>query len=130
LIYLDSSALLKSLLREHESAALLGWLSERPDLPRAASELSRTEVIRACRRFDESVIPAARQLLGSLDLIPMTADLLERAAMISPVLLRSLDAIHLASALTIGPDLSAFVAYDRRLQAAAEDARMPVVAPA
>jgi uncharacterized protein len=60
----------------------------------------------------------------------LTRDLLERAGELGPPPLRSLDAIHLASALSIGAELTAFVAYDRRLQAAAEAERLPVVAPA
>jgi len=63
-------------------------------------------------------------------MVPLTTVLLESAASVGPPSLRSLDAIHLASAISLGPDLTAFLTYDRRLQAAAEAERLPVVAPA
>ena len=121
MIYLDSSALIKLVLNEPESDALTAWLT---------SGLSRVEVVRACRRANEDHLPAARRLLAGLQFVPMTLLLLEQAAMLRPPTLRSLDAFHLASALSIRSELTAFVAYDRRLQAAAEAERLPVVAPA
>ncbi len=73
--------------------------------------------------------PAARRLLAGLNFIPMTPELLDRAGTLGPTSLRSLDAIHLASALTLGAELTAFVAYDRRLLNAARDERLPVATP-
>jgi predicted nucleic acid-binding protein len=99
-------------------------------VPRSTSELSRVEVIRGCRRTNENLLSAAGQLLAGLNLIPLTPELLDRAAMLGPAALRSLDAIHLASAMTLGDNLSAFVVYDRRLLDAAEAERLPVAAPA
>jgi uncharacterized protein len=128
-IYLDSSALVKLIVEETGSEALDGWLSARAGVPRLSSELSRVEVIRACRRRDDGLLPAARQLLAGLDIVPITAEILEQAAVVGPSLLRSLDAIHLASALALGAELSAFVAYDGRLEAAAASEQLPVVAP-
>ncbi len=87
-------------------------------------------MIRACRRSNEDRVPDARRLLELLDLVPLSASILERAAAVATPLVRSLDAIHLASALSIGADLTAFVAYDRRLQRAAENEGLPVIAPA
>jgi predicted nucleic acid-binding protein len=87
------------------------------------------EVVRVCRRSNAATLPAVHRFLNSLNLIPLTPDLLDRAALLGPPLLRSLDAIHLASALTLGAELTAFVAYDRRLQAAALEERVPVAAP-
>jgi len=92
--------------------------------------LSKVEVLRACRRSNETILPDARHLLASIELIPLEPSLLDRATEVGPPLLRSLDAIHLVSGLSLGSDLTAFVAYDRRLQAAAEAERLPVVAPA
>lgn len=119
MIYLDSSALLKLLVEEHESAALERWISARADTPLVSSELARIEVVRASRRLHVDALPAARALLAQLDLIPLTSNLVDEAADVGEPLLRSLDALHLASALSIGADLSAFVAYDHRLSRAA-----------
>jgi predicted nucleic acid-binding protein len=128
-IYLDSSALLKLVFEEPESAALDEWLAARSDLPVVTSELAKVEVVRACRRIEADALPEARALLAALDLIPLTSDVLDDAGNVAEALLRSLDAIHLASALTIRADLSAFVAYDLRLGDAAAVAGLPVVRP-
>ena len=130
MIYLDSSALLKLLFEEPESAALTRWLEERAGTPAVSSELARVEVLRASRRLNPTALPAARSLLAQLDLIPLTSVLLAEAAEVGDPLLRALDALHLASALSIRTELSAFVAYDHRLAAAAADAGLEPVRPA
>ncbi len=129
MIYLDSSALLKLLFEEEESAALQSWLSERAATGAVSSELARVEVVRASRRLDQAVVPAARTLLAQLDLVPLRAAVLDRAAEAGEPLLRTLDALHLASALSLGAGLSAFCAYDSRLAAAAEAAGLPLARP-
>jgi predicted nucleic acid-binding protein len=75
------------------------------------------------------LVSAAERLLDGLNLIPMTPDLLRAAAKMQPALLRSLDAIHLASAMSYMDELTAFVAYDRRLQSAAAGENLAVVVP-
>lgn len=129
MIYLDSSALLKLVLDERESDILDDWLGARVDTPATSSELARVEMIRGCRRADAERLPKARAILAAVDLLPLTGGLLEDATEIGDPTLRSLDAIHLASALSIREELSAFVAYDRRLADAAGTAGLPVVAP-
>lgn len=129
MIYLDSSALLKLLFEEDESEALEQWLVSGDGLPKVSSQLSTVELIRACRRIDETVVPNARQLLAGIDLVPITAAIIERASTVSNPVVRSLDAIHLASAMSLGTELSGFVVYDLRLQSAAEAERLQVVAP-
>lgn len=129
MIYLDSSALLKLLVEEDESAALAAWLGERSELAVTSSELARLEVVRAARRLDPRVVPSARTLVSQLDLIPLSGSVVDRAADIGEPMLRSLDAIHLVSATSIQKDLTAFVAYDRRLIAAAQVAGLPVHCP-
>ncbi|MGV8847391.1 type II toxin-antitoxin system VapC family toxin [Tessaracoccus sp.] len=129
MIYLDSSALLKLLFEESESAALAQWISERPNIPMVSSELAKVEVVRAARRLDAKVVPTARALISQLDLIPLNTGLLDEAADAGEPLLRTLDAIHLASALSIRDDLTAFVAYDNRLITAAESADLHPVRP-
>lgn len=127
--YFDSSALLKLLFEERESAGLEHWVTEQTATPAVSSELARIEVVRAARRLDPQVVPAARRLVDQLDLIPMSSDLVKSAADIGGSQLRSLDAIHLVSALSLGSALTALVAYDARLAAAALDARLPVIQP-
>jgi uncharacterized protein len=121
-IYLDSSALLKLLIEEPESAALERWLAENTGTPVLSSELARVEVIRGCRRLNPEAVPAARAMLAQLDLMPLTGELIEQAADVGEALLRTLDALHLASVLSIRADVTAFVVYDRRLAAAARAA--------
>ena len=128
MIYLDSSALVKLVLREAESAALRAWLGS-VEVNRTTSELAHVEVLRACRRISEQSVPRAKLLLAGLDLIPTTQGLLEAAALVNPVQLRSLDAVHLAAAVSMRDDLTAFVTYDHRLRAGAEAAKLPISAP-
>lgn len=129
MIYLDSSALLKLLHEETESTPLERWLLARGGTPLVSSELARVEVIRACRRVNADSLPEARALLDALDLIPLNSGVVNEAAEVGGSTLRSLDAIHLASALSIRTDLSAFIAYDRRLPDAATAAGLDLVRP-
>ena len=129
MIYLDASAVLKLLIEELESAALESWITAQAGAPMVTSTVAKVEVLRACRRLNAEALPAATALLAELDLIPLTTDVVDAAAEVGGPLLRSLDAIHLASALSIGADLAAFVCYDRRLLEAASAAGLEVVHP-
>ncbi len=130
MIYLDSSALLKLLFEERESAALAAWIAERTETPMVSSELAKVEVVRATRRLDAAVVPAARALVSQLDLIPLSGGLIDEAAAAGEPFLCPLDAIHLASATSIRNELTAFVAYDNRLLTAAQDAGIEPISPA
>jgi uncharacterized protein len=125
--YVDSSALVKLVIPEPESAAL------RAELGRwdrhVVSAVARVEVVRACARVDERARPVAEAIVGALDLVAVDDELLNGAAALAPAALRSLDAIHLASALLIGDALGVVVAYDERLLAAAREAGLPTTAP-
>jgi predicted nucleic acid-binding protein len=129
-IALDSSALVKLVLDEPESAALETWLDSRAPLSVTASALVRVELIRAVARAAPAGVARARTLLAGVDLVPITQGLLDAAADLGPSSLRSPDALHLATALGLGPVLDAFVVYDERLAQAATAAGLPVVAPA
>lgn len=129
MIYVDSSALLKLLFEEDESDTLRRWLTAHASVAVVSSELARVEVSRVCRRIDSGRINAARALLAGLDLIPMTSDVINEAAEMGSTMLRSLDAIHLSTALSIREDLTALVAYDRRLSDAATAAGIETVRP-
>jgi len=129
-IYLDTSALVKLVFEETESAALARWLHERSDVPKLSAEVATIELVRTCRRYDVAALPAARELLAGLDLIPLSGDLVESAALTGPVELRSLDAIHLASASAVAEGITAFVVYDVRLASAGSELGLPVASPA
>lgn len=130
LLYLDSSALVKLVLPEKETSALLSALEHWPE--RVTSEIALVEVVRAARRASDSaqVRERARQVMEAIHLIRLDRDLLDSATRLAPVTLRSLDSIHLASALALGSDLGAFAAYDRGLRHAARLAGVKVLAPA
>lgn len=126
--YLDTSAFVKLLVAEPESAALREALRRWPE--RASATLLRAETVRALRRSgNDAQIRAARRLFGTLRLIRVDEPLLDRAGELDPTDLRTLDAIHLAAALAIGPDLDVLLTYDERLAAAADAAGLKVAAP-
>ncbi len=126
--YLDTSAFLKLLVAEPESTALRRAISRWPQ--RASSSLLRVETIRALRRSGNAEhVPAARRLLRGVSLLRIDEPLLDRAADLEPGELRTLDAIHLASALALSQDLGVMIAYDIRLQAAAQAYGLPVESP-
>jgi uncharacterized protein len=129
-LYLDSSALVKLVITEPESPALAQWLAERADLPLVSSALHRSEVPRAIWRADPSGLPRSLRQMRSVQKVNVTTAILDSSAAIPPQTLRAADAIHLASALGIRRDLTAFVAYDKRLLAAARDAGLPIASPA
>ncbi|HMI94756.1 MAG TPA: type II toxin-antitoxin system VapC family toxin [Polyangiales bacterium] len=129
MIYLDSSALLKLLHDEAESDELAAWLAARAGTPVVSSELAKVEVTRACRRINPATLTQATTLLASLDLIPLSGTVIDEAANIGATTLRSLDALHLASALAIQAQLTAFIAYDHRLAEAASTAGLELLTP-
>jgi predicted nucleic acid-binding protein len=94
-----------------------------------SSALLGVEAVRACRRLGEIVADSAERGLSDIALIPMDDQVLAVARRLDPSELRSLDAIHLATALSIGTDLGGLFSYDDRLTAAATAAGLPVLAP-
>jgi hypothetical protein len=94
------------------------------------SQFSLIEVVRTCHWVDAEVEPAARRLLASLDLVPISQAVVEWATHVGSTSLSSLDAIQLATALTVREDLDTVVAYHRRLLEAAELEHLPVASPA
>ena len=129
LLYLDSSAILKLIVSEHETAALISLLGDWPE--RVSSQLAQTEVLRALGRAKVSVGTFRRgeKVLDRVGLIRIDKRILQDAGMLQPVSLRTLDAIHLATALSIRVDLAAVVTYDRRLAEAASNAKLTVWSP-
>ena len=129
MIYLDSSALVKLALTEPESAALARWLAERADQPLVSSALHRAEVPRAVWRSEPGALPRSYRVIKRIARVTLTADVLENSATLPPQDLSPAQAIHLASALALRGHITAFVAYDDRLLAAAKDIGLPVASP-
>lgn len=127
-VYLDASAAVKVLVNERESAAIDAWLATRPR--RVSSALLRTELIRAAGRRLPERLARARQIVRDITLIGIDDDLLSRAGELEPPNLRSLDAIHLVTALRLADDLEAIVTYDRRMIEGARALGLPVASPA
>jgi len=126
--YFDSSALVKLVVPATHSAALHRWWA-RASGRAVASEVARTELVRTVRRMAPEAEQGCRDLLDTVFLRTVTAEILDSASRLEPVALRSLDAIHLASALDLGSDLEGFVTYDERLAAAARRYGVTVVSP-
>ena len=128
--YLDSSALVKLVIDEPESQAMRAYVGGQRG-PLTTSALSRTEVVRSAATSDPSTILAARNLLSATNDIAVSRALLDAAADLAVRTgICSLDAIHLATALSVRRHLDAFVTYDRRQAAVAEELGLPVVTPA
>jgi len=128
-IYLDSSALLKLVRAEAETEALRTWLTVHHEQPLVTSEVGRVEVLRAARRVGRRVHAEARVLVNDLDLVPLGRAVQDLASDIGDPLLRTLDALHLASAVLLAEHLTAFVAYDHRLADAAQAEGLVVATP-
>jgi predicted nucleic acid-binding protein len=115
--YLDSSAIVKLVVREEESSALRAYLRRRG--PYVSSALARTEVSRAMLPLGAAAGRRAHDVLDRIELIRVGSEVLSRAGVLLPVDLRSLDAIHLATTLLLGRSLRAVVTYDARMARAA-----------
>ena len=126
--YLDTSAVVRLISEERETAALRRQLGKWRR--HAASALLRVELIRVIRRAQSPRLLAdARRQLATISLITTDDDLLDRAAELDPPSVRTLDAIHLAAARSLGADLGALITYDDRMSQAAAAIGLPVLAP-
>jgi predicted nucleic acid-binding protein len=128
-IYFDTSALAKLVITEDETRALQNWLGGFPDAIRMSSSLIRLEMTRTVLRRNPGAIFHARRVVSEVRRITLTNEVLDVAAQVQPSGLRSLDAIHLASALKVYDQLIAFVTYDQRLLAAATAMGLPAISP-
>jgi predicted nucleic acid-binding protein len=134
ILYVDTSALLKLLVREAESEAveneLLRWnklatsVVTEVELPRA---IARAREERPDAVIDGSVV--LQGVLASAAIVPLSAGTIAKARYVSPVNVGALDAIHVASALSLGRDLAAVATYDHRMQDALAKLKIEVVAP-
>lgn len=143
MIFLDTCALVKMVVWEEDSEALNVFLSVRQAQERVVSAIARTELPRVLRRdrcddqgrpkqsdahFDR-VLLRAQDLLGKVNEIPTDNELLDQAGALEMFNIKALDRIQLASALTLGPALTFFVTYDRKLRRHAEAKGLRVIGP-
>jgi uncharacterized protein len=129
-IYLDTSAAAKLIQYEAESTALTVFLAEDLSDALVSSALLHPELVRAVGRRRPDLVPRAISLTKRVMTVPLSGQIVEQAATIGNPLLRTLDALHLATAVTVAEELTAFVTYDKRLAAAATDIGLTVAAPA
>jgi len=115
-------------LREAEHDPLLVALAKWDGY--VSSALLAVESIRACARYGAAYARDARAWLEGMSLLPLDDAVLDLAAELEPTGLRSLDALHLATALSIREEIGVLVAYDSRLSEAAEEHGLPVARPA
>ena len=130
MIYLDSAAVVKLAHAEPESPALRRWLGERAETGWISSVLTQIESFRALARYAPDAVSRLPAVLDQIDLIDLDPRIRIRAQAVSPVTVRSLDAIRLGTALHSRPGLTSFVTYDKRLLDAARAAGLPVDSPA
>jgi uncharacterized protein len=128
LLYLDASALVKLVWPEPETNALVAALA--PGARLVASEIAEVEVLRALgRRGGNAAMALGRARLESVRLLPLNRQIRQEACELRPAELRSLDAIHVATALQLGELLDCVYAYDTRLIEAARRVGLRVLAP-
>lgn len=125
--YLDSSAIVKLVIAEPESRALRTHLRRRR--PLVSSALARTEVLRALLPAGEIALSRGREALRRLDLIRISDRVLDAAGVLEPAQVRSLDAIHLATAQLLGEDLRQVITYDDRMADAARSLGLKTTSP-
>lgn len=143
MIYFDTCALVKLIRTDSKSAPLGAFIDARPGTRWFASELAKAELGRALRRVNHddhgrlldaerlrTELDYADRLWEHLDLVSVNSRVLADAAALEQPFLRTLDAIHLATAATVRTGLTAFVTYDKRLAAAAVESGLPVAMPA
>ncbi|MHB8191626.1 MAG: PIN domain-containing protein [Ferrimicrobium sp.] len=126
--YLDTSAAAKLVVAESASEAMTSWVAIHGTQV-VASDLLRTELLRATRRVAPDRMQRARAVLDAVTLFNLTSATFERAATLDPEQLRSLDALHLAAALELGDELDGIVTYDDRMAGAASLYGVAVITP-
>ena len=112
--YLDTSAFMKLVIDEEHSQSMHSWFTAAEPPTCVSSDLLRTEALRTARRLGEGYLERARTTLRMVKLRSVDSSLFDRASELDPKILRSLDAIHLAVALSFGPELDGFVTEAQR----------------
>jgi predicted nucleic acid-binding protein len=127
-VYLDTSAFMKLITPEAETVALQRYLVSRS--LRVSSALLRTEALRSAMLISQEHVAKVRRQLRNVALVSIDRETLERAGGLLPADLRSLDAVHVAAAMSLDDELDDVVTYDARMAAAATAQGLSVVSPA
>jgi uncharacterized protein len=129
--YLDTSAFMKLVVSEQRSTELRAWADAEEERSGSlwSSDLLLTEAVRAARRVSAEALRATMDRFQRIAIIAITTDTYVRAGELDPAILRSLDALHLAAALTLGSDLEGIVTYDDRLAEGAGALGLQTMAP-
>jgi len=132
-IYLDSAAVVKLVRQEDHSADLVAWLNTHQDMPLVSSALVEVEVPRVLRRSAPQALVAVPAAVGRLFRLEIDVTIRATAAAFAEATLRTVDAIHLATAQILanesGTPLTAFVTYDQLLLAEAASVGLPTASP-
>lgn len=128
-LYCDTSALVKLIIKEAESVALLKFLCK-SDLQLTSSEICEVELTRTIKKIEPELQRDAESLLQDMVLLPLTPAIRSRAGNLRPMHLKSLDAVHLATAIEIQASSNSFLSYDKALNMAARGAGLEPVSPA
>ena len=124
--YADSSAILKLLIVEKESAALTNFI----DFTIKSSVLTRVEIIRVLHKIAPEKIAQAQVILAGIDLTPLNPAILSAAENFAPAItLKSLDALHVASVLFLGAAVEGLITYDKAMIMNAKELGIKVVSP-
>lgn len=126
--YLETSAAAKLIVPEAETEAMLAWARAHAGNI-VSSDLTRTELLRAVRRDAPSRADRAASLLDRAHIVDLPTSVFAKAALLDPAILRTLDALHLATAIEFGADLEGMVTYDDRLASAATVHGITVISP-
>ena len=127
MIYVDNSALVKLVLPEAESSSMIEFAAKFDTL--VTSTIGAIEFRRAVKRHYAQQLWAVERVLAEMTILELSHEVRRTAELLEPTILRTLDTIHLASALVIREELEAFVAYDERLLEAARLAGIPTASP-
>jgi uncharacterized protein len=132
-VYVDASALVKLVVAEAESGALASWVSGRDLVSSAVAGVEVRRAVGVARSTDaaasaRSIAGAAEEVLSRVTLLTIEERVLQRASELRPSPLRTIDSVHLATALTLH-DPEGIVTYDRRLADAARGAGLVVFSP-
>lgn len=129
MIYFDTSSVVKLVMPEAETVALQTWMKAHGGATFLSSQLLRIELLRAVARVAPDRMDRAREVLKGFALVRIDDEVVSAAETLHPPQLRTLDAIHVATAQLLGQSLTAFVAYDKRLTESATARGLNVVAP-
>lgn len=129
-IYVDSSAIAKLFIAENETRDLQHWLTNQPEPRLVSSALLAVELLRLMRLIDEASVGSAERFLADdVDIVDILPPMLADAAVVEPAHLRTLDAIHLATARDLEPAIDVVLTYDKLLAEAARTAGLAVASP-